>query len=166
MRISIIGSFRKHFSEILILREQLLRHGHTVTSPIGNEILKPGVDFVRFDSDDAYRTDAHVQTIAMHRILSADCCYVCCVDQYVGRTTCYEIGRIIQARRPLYFSERPDDLPVDLHDDHIIPRQLLGATCSEPSFSPKQARFQGSPQYVEFELDILNGNFRDESQLR
>ena len=39
---------------------------------------------------------------------------------YVGRTTCYEIGRIIQENRPLYFSESPQDLPLYVPKSHVF----------------------------------------------
>ena len=72
-------------------------------------------------SDPEDSSDAEVQTIALHRIPSADA-GLCSSPgrRCVGKTTCYEIGRIIHSRRPLYFSEHPDDLPLHVPDLHVV----------------------------------------------
>ena len=41
-------------------------------------------------------------------------------DGDVGRATAYEIGRLVQAGRPLYFSAAPDDLPLAVPDSHVL----------------------------------------------
>src|SRR4051794_5310793 len=112
--IAIIGSFRQHYKEVLDAWEVFTRAGIEVTSPKGTSILEGGIPFVRFESDEGRLSDEEVQLIALHRILRASVVYTVAPNGYVGRTTCYEIGRIIQARKPIYFSERPVDLPISI----------------------------------------------------
>lgn len=118
--VAVIGSFRQHYeSAVLPAVHALRRNGLIVTSPLAHDINVPGIDFVRFASDNHEHTDAQVQTLALHRILRADFTYVVAPGGYVGRTTCYEIGRVIQARRPLIFSDHPLDLPILVPESHI-----------------------------------------------
>jgi hypothetical protein len=133
---AIIGSFKQHYEEIRVVWQRFNTVGLHVTSPKGTPIIKPGIPFVRFESDPAHWSDAFVQTVALHRIVRADFVYVVTLGGYVGRTTCYEIGRIIQAARPIYFSEHPHDLPIAVPDSHIIDSKLLVARIADGTFDP------------------------------
>lgn len=111
-RIAIIGSFRRHYEIVRTAIHIFRGAGLEVTSPLGTEVIEPGVDFVRFTSDPEEDDDPTVQSVTLQRIFSADMTFVVAPEGYVGRTTCYEIGRLAQARMPIYFSEPPDDLPL------------------------------------------------------
>lgn len=118
--VAVIGSFRQHYETAVLPAIRVFRsQGLSVTSPLAHKIEVPGIEFVRFASDRDDHTDAEVQTLALHRILRADFTYVVAPGGYVGRTTCYEIGRVVQARRPVVFSERPQDLPILVPESHI-----------------------------------------------
>lgn len=131
--LAIIGSFRQHYNHVRAAISAAAQYDWTVTSPLGHDIVEPGIDFVRFDSDSADFDDPTVQSVALHRILRADLVYVVAPGGYVGRTTCYEIGRIVGGGRPLYFSERPADLPIAVPDAAIGPLdQLLSSVRTEP----------------------------------
>lgn len=119
--VAIIGSFRKHFQEVEDCLKVFLGRGIEVTSPPpGSVILDPDRLFVRLSSDPGAASDPLVQTRALHRILRADAVYVVSVGGYVGTTTAYEIGRVVQTRCPLYFYERPRDLPILIPDNHVV----------------------------------------------
>ena len=119
--VAIIGSFRQHFRQVTDCVSAFTSRGIEVTSPpLGSEVLDPDKLFVRLSSDPAAASDPLVQTRALHRILRADVVYVVAVGGYVGPTTAYEIGRIIHSQHPLYFSERPGDLPILVPDDHVV----------------------------------------------
>lgn len=119
-KIAIIGSFRRHYGKILSVIDKFKKNGLEVTSPAGTEIIEPDIEFVRFTSDSAESDDSTVQSITIRRIFAADIVYVVAPDGYIGRTTCYEIGRLVQAQIPVYFSEVPKDLPVYVPDEFII----------------------------------------------
>jgi len=118
--VAIIGSFKQHMADIGDAKEVFEQVGIAVLTPIDIEIIEPSIPFVRLVKDDPIQSDSTVQTITLHRILRADAVYVMAPKGYVGRTTCYEIGRIMQARRPIYFSEHPIDLPIQIPPSHII----------------------------------------------
>jgi hypothetical protein len=118
--VSIIGSFRQFYDEVLCAWRSFTAAGWHITSPRGSPVIRPGIPFVRFVTDQIDWDDATVQTATLHRILRADLTYVVAPFGYVGRTTCYELGRIIQADQPVYFSARPDDLPIAVPDQHVV----------------------------------------------
>lgn len=119
-RVALIGSFKQRYSEVMSALNAFRQVGIEVTSPLGAAVLKEGINFVRFESDDANMSDASVQSVTLRRIFSADLVYVVAPEGYVGRTTCYEIGRVLQAGIPIYFSERPTDLPIQVPASHIM----------------------------------------------
>jgi hypothetical protein len=112
----VIGSFKtqENYRAVLSSIQAFRNEGWTVTSPAGSPVIKAGVDFVRFTTDIESASDAEVQSRTLERIMGADLTFVTAPNGYVGRTTCYEIGRLVQARRPLFFSELPKDLPIQV----------------------------------------------------
>jgi hypothetical protein len=125
-KIAIIGSFKHHFEEVQTVVNIFRSHNIINTTPIGSSIIEPGVDFVRFDDDLTDEPDEVVQTITLKRIFEAGVVYVVAPAGYVGRTTCYEIGRIFQRKMPIYFSSHPKDLPIKLPVTHIIgPEEMV-----------------------------------------
>ncbi len=127
VKVAVIGSFRKHYAAVLEAIRTFGDSGWTVTSPSGSDVLDSEIEFVRFESDDPVLSDAEVQSVTLERIFSADVTYVVAPEGYVGRTTCYEIGRLIQAQRPVYMSHRPDDLPIRVAERFVLsPADLVG----------------------------------------
>lgn len=155
--ISIIGSFRQHYREVLAAWSKFHRAGWTVTSPLGSAVVKEGIPFVRFETDEPSWDDAMVQTVALHRILRACLTYVVAPDGYVGRTTCYELGRILQANQPVYFSDQPADLPLALPSAHVLaPEQLIARFATERP-TPLFSRETGT--YAERERQLVAGTY-------
>jgi hypothetical protein len=118
--VALVGSFRRFFTEIQNHRDVFESAGWRVTSPAKAEVLEEDIEFVRLSTDDRDEDDATVQSRAMARILGADLVFVIAPDGYVGKTTSYEIGRIVQARRPIFFSSLPNDLPIEVHPTRVI----------------------------------------------
>jgi hypothetical protein len=114
VRVAVIGSFKQHYQTVLDAIGAFRSARWTVTSPAGSEVLRPGIDFVRFSTDAPAHSDELVQSRTLLNIFRADLTYVVAPAGYVGRTTCYEIGRLVQASRPVYFSNAPKDLPVSV----------------------------------------------------
>jgi len=157
--VAIIASFRQHYEEALRALQVFHDNGIEVTSPKGTPIVEPGIAFVRFRSDCAQATDGTVQSIAMHRILRANAVYVVAPDGYVGRTTCYEIGRVIQAARPVYFSERPTDLPICVPEDHIATPQELAEVLIRPDGRLTSLHTDGHSRCCQLERRLLDGDY-------
>ena len=131
--VAIIGSFRKHYSLVLAAHRVFVAAGLKITSPLGAPPIGSGTEeFVRFTSDRADWSEEMIETVALHRILRADVTYVIAPDGYVGRTTAYEIGRAIQAARPIVFSELPLDIPLGVSDSSVMtPEELVAALAGE-----------------------------------
>lgn len=123
--ISVIGSFRKHYGAILAAVREFRRVGFTVESPSGAPIIDPDVEFVRLEGDAPHRSDVDIQARTMDKLLRSSTIYVVAPGGYIGRTTCYEIGRLIQSGQTLYFSERPADLPIMIGEGHICTPEEL-----------------------------------------
>ncbi|MCK3831604.1 hypothetical protein [Pseudomonas fluorescens] len=135
--ISVIGSFRKHNEQIQQVCEKLRGAGMSVASPQGNQVIDKDVEFVRFDSDSATSSDAAIQLLALHRILRSDLIYAVVPEGYIGKTTSYEVGRILQSSTPIYFSDRPLDLPVHIADQFVMDTDILLGHICDPQWQPK-----------------------------
>ncbi|WP_447912995.1 hypothetical protein [Microbacterium phyllosphaerae] len=134
--VAVIGSFRSHLADVLSARETFRAVGIDVTTPLGSTVLEQDAEFVRFESDPPGSGDAAVQSMALHRILRAEAVFVVAPEGYVGRTTCYEVGRCMQAARPLYFSHPPLDLPIDVPPSHVVTAGELAAYILEGVTAP------------------------------
>ena len=125
MKVAVIGSFKQHYQAVKDVIGVFRDAGLHVTSPAGSDLAVAGVDFVRFVTDRAEYSDAEIQAVTLCNIFEADAVYVVAPGGYVGRTTCYEIGRIIQVGKPLYFSEHVDDLPIRIPPNHVVSAEEL-----------------------------------------
>lgn len=156
---SIIGSFRQFYDDVLSAWRSFAAAGWRITSPLGSPIIRPGIPFVRFVTDPDDWDDATVQTAALHRILRADLTYVIAPGGYVGRTTCYELGRIIQAAQPVYFSEQPRDLPIAVPDHHVMG---VGALVRRFSINrPQSLSAESNGTNTDWEYRLLRHDYLD-----
>ena len=160
--VGIIGSFKQHYSEVLDALRTLRRIGVEVTTPTGASILKDGVDFVRFQTDSSLHDDSTIQSITLHRLLRSEFVYVVAPDGYIGRTTCYEIGRLLQAKMPLYFSSMPRDIPINLPESHILTLEQLTAGINNNMFTPIWPfHDEGLGLFGDLEKEIICGKYRN-----
>jgi hypothetical protein len=159
LRVAVIGSFRQHYHAVLESIGDFRAAGWVVTSPAGTKILEEGIDFVRFASDDAARTNAEVQSSTLGNIFGAHLVYVVAPNGYVGRTTCYEIGRLIQAHRSVYLSHQPLDLPVHVPDRFVVDVRELVARLGAGERLESWYDF-GDDELARFERDLTHGNVR------
>lgn len=128
--IAIIGSFRAHYSTILETMKVFEDAAVTVTSPRRSRVIDADRDFVRLESDPPNCDDPEIQLKALHKILGAQAVYVVAPGGYVGKTTCYEIGRVHERGIPLFFSEMPNDLPIPVSRNSIVSPNVLAERLS------------------------------------
>ncbi len=159
--IAIIGSFRQHYEEVIQALTLFQSLGVKITTPKGTNIIKEGIPFIRFESDCDEWSDEMVQLVALHRILRADIIFVVAPKGYVGRTTCYEIGRIIQAQKPIYFSEMPKDLPIYIPDSNICSAEVLTRQIKSGAFKSMQLHGNSSSEIERLEMDLINGKYKE-----
>lgn len=137
MTCSLIGSFRKHYPTVCQIAKVFEDVGIRVLSPKVSEIVDPDEWFVRLDTDNQDHSPVEIQLIALSRILRSSFVYIVCPDGYVGNTTCYEIGRIVERRIPLFFSEFPKDLPMPIPDGSVIAAGDLAARIADRGKLPQ-----------------------------
>jgi hypothetical protein len=154
--VAVIGSFKQHYVAVCGAIALFRDAGWTVTSPAGTEILEEGIDFVRFSSDDTSLSDACVQSVTLRNIFAADLVYVVAPEGYVGRTTCYEVGRLIQARRPVYVSAHPIDLPVQVPAHFVLSPEALVARFAMGAV-PVGWYDEGNDQLATIERELTRG---------
>lgn len=114
MQCSIIGSFRKYYEDIVEIIDLFEDIGISILSPKKSYVTDPDREFVFLESDDLNYTPVEIQLIAFNRILRSNFVYVYCPHGYIGRTTAYEIGRVVERQIPIFFSDMPKDLPIFL----------------------------------------------------
>lgn len=114
--------------------------------------MNPGAEFVVTSTDPDGLAYHLIEAIAMHRILRADMVYTHAPGGYVGKTTCYEIGRVLQAGRPLYFSEEPRDLPIAVPETAIVPASDLISWLQSHKPEPIIASLEGQEEVLEKRL--------------
>lgn len=160
--VAIIGSFKKHNDAVQTACSFFRAENVVVTSPLGAQVLQEGVSFVRFETDPHNWPDHAIQTLALHRIFAADLVYVIAPSGYIGRTTCYEIGRIIQRRQPLYFSEHPEDLPIEVPFACILNCKQLLELIKTPDWTPHWLFDDSSLSNNSLEQELIAGILRNE----
>ena len=111
MRIAVIGSFGRHYDAVERAMAVFAQAGMAIASPRAGALLADSED-VRFTDDDPGLGEAELQVFTLERIMAADVVYVVAPDHYVGRATSYEIGRLVQAAVPMYFSASVSDPPI------------------------------------------------------
>lgn len=124
--VSIIGSFRQHYPLVVRAARELAALGIAVRSPKICRIINPGSDYARFETDPPESPDQLIQAVTLAKILSSDLVYVVAPGGYVGRTTCYELGRIHERSIPVYFSAVPRDLPIEISPGSVLCVHDLG----------------------------------------
>jgi hypothetical protein len=160
--VSIIGSFKQHNESIQLVCATLRSAGIAVTSPVGSTIVQKGIDFVRFPCDPPDWSNPAVQSRALQRIFSADLVYVVAPAGYVGKTTCYEIGRVLQRRQPIYFSAQPLDLPLHVPTSFVFDEVELLRRVSDPSWEPIWLFELDGDHASGLERDLIKGMLRNE----
>ncbi|MFB9662198.1 hypothetical protein ACFQS3_05700 [Glycomyces mayteni] len=116
---AIIGSFRKHYKEVVDAALKFESSSISVLSPPVSRIVDPKANFVRFETDALDSTDHQIQTETFARIFKSDFVYVVTPGGYIGRTTCFELGRILERGIPVFYSEEPDDLPISIASESV-----------------------------------------------
>lgn len=160
--VAVIGSFKQHNAQVQQVCRDLRAAGIRVISPRGDSLVKEGINFVRFHSDNPEWSDPAVQSLALHRILAADLVYVVVPGGYIGRTTCYEVGRVVQSRQPIYFSEMPLDLPLRVPEQHVLDIATLLSRVTDASWRPNWLHESDQDHASTLERDLLEGKFRDD----
>jgi hypothetical protein len=130
MNITIIGSFRKYYDEICGLIDVFKSAGITVLSPKKSVIVSELNGFVFLQSDSMYIKPYQIQQRVFDNILHSDFVYVWNPNGYIGLSTAYEIGRISEIGKTMYFKEYTKELPIYLPDSNIKSPEQIKELCA------------------------------------
>lgn len=155
MKCSIIGSFRKYYQEVIRIIDVFKKADIEVVSPKKSQITDEINDFVILRTDKT-NNPIEIQLITFNRILRSDFIYVYNPSGYVGRTTCYELGKIEQKNIPIYYFAKPRDLPILLFSSSIISPDALSSFYKKHGSLPKQEPIGISDKIIKLYDALLN----------
>ena len=72
---------------------------------------------------------------------------------------------MLQCRRPLYFSEKPLDLPIGVPASHILTPEGLCEQIGTGAFVPSELYASQTSAAFDLELDLLAGHYRDDDDI-
>lgn len=124
-KIVLLGSFRKHYTEICECLSFFKKHDILVLSPLGSMIRDQKDGFVFFQTDDSTLEPYQIEQQVLEKIKQADLVFVCNVDGYLGKTTSFEIGFCKAHGIPLCFLEKPKDLFYFLKNEKIYSKEMV-----------------------------------------
>lgn len=119
MRITVIGSFRKYYEDICKLIDQFEKNNIKVMSPKKSFIVDNIDGFVVLNTDGKDQKPFIIQEHVFENIKKSTVVYVWNPGGYLGNSTCYEIGKVMEMRKPIVFKEFPKDLPIKVQDGMI-----------------------------------------------
>ncbi|MBO1740397.1 hypothetical protein [Leifsonia sp. TF02-11] len=90
----IIGSYRRHFAQILSVKSALEDRGVQVLAPESDQIVNPGESFALLESDED-RTPRQVQDRIFSLVRRADFLVLANIDGYLGAAATMELGYAI-----------------------------------------------------------------------
>lgn len=114
MNITIIGSFRKYYKDICNVIDIFEENKINVLSPKKSYITDEKDGFVILDSDQKGLKPYIIQEHVFVNISNSNFIYVWNPNGYLGNSTCFEIGKIMEMKKPLFFKEIPKDLPIQV----------------------------------------------------
>ncbi|MEU6745339.1 NUDIX hydrolase [Spirillospora sp. NPDC046719] len=138
--VSLIGSFRQHYPQVLAAAQLFADAGITVKSPPMSRPTDHGRQFVRFASDSPSCSDHAIQAATLEKIFSSDLVYVVNPGGYIGRTTAYELGRIHERGLAVFYAEPPCDLPIDVPEGTVVSAGDLAAAVGGGGRRPRAVR--------------------------
>lgn len=106
--VTISGSFRKHLSYIIKVKEELEKKGTTILSPRFITPKNPDSEFVIFDGEEGL-TPLQLERYHLNSITKSDALIVCNPQGYVGASSLIEIGYAQALAKRIIFTEKPEE---------------------------------------------------------
>ena len=102
------GSYRKHWSYISSIKQDLLRSGVEVLSPRFKNLKDPGADFVRFEGEENM-SPIELGRYHLDMIDNSGALIICDEGGYVGASALMEIGYAHGIDKRIIFTEKPEE---------------------------------------------------------
>jgi hypothetical protein len=130
MKCVIIGSFKKHYSDMVSLIESLHKQGIVVSSPQKSWIVDEAQDFVMLASDtqnkDIPPTIHYIESRVLKCIDESSFVYLYNPEGYVGVSTAFELGYAVSKNIPVYSYMNPSDPMVMEFINKVMHPNALG----------------------------------------
>ncbi|MBP7057640.1 hypothetical protein KBB08_04110 [Candidatus Gracilibacteria bacterium] len=151
----VIGSFRRHLSEIGKITKQFREQQIEVLSPISDQGINHGADFVRLDMDNPDKTDRALQTAVLAKITRADFVYVANIDGYLGHSAAGEVIFCALRNRPTFYHDPiticNTDIPQNVAD--VLRTRSQNIYNHQQSATAQLAAFEALRAITQQELD-------------
>ena len=110
MKSLIIGSFRKHYDQMLDIIDHFNKAEIEVLSPNKAKIINPEDEFVILDSDPEHLSDKEIQDVVLSKIHKVDFVYLYNPEGYIGLSASFEIGYCHAHGIKIYAYEHSNEL--------------------------------------------------------
>lgn len=107
MKVTISGSFRKHFETIIEFKKQFEKIGIEILSPKSEKIISNKKGFILLENDSGNIN--HIEGLHLKAIAESDILYVICNEGYIGSSTAMEIGFANALNLPIFGNFLPND---------------------------------------------------------
>ncbi len=107
-KVTISGSFRKYFNQILEVREILLTEGIEVLSPRCTIPVDLEKEFVYLKGEESL-SPFEIENTRLELIRESDALVVCDPKGYVGPSALLEIGYAYALKKSVFFTEEPKE---------------------------------------------------------
>ncbi len=124
-RCVIIGSFRKHYKEILKIIDIFHKADIKVLSPKKSFIINPEDDFVLFNYDPKDKSKKEIEDAVLKKIRNVDFVYLANFNGYVGLSASFEIGYCHAIGKKVFALEPSEELCIEYIDGIKSPEEVV-----------------------------------------
>lgn len=121
----IIGSFRKHYDQIVNIIDILNKGGIEVLSPKKANIINPEDEFVVFDYDPKHLSYKKIEDKVLEKMHNVDFVYLYNPGGYIGLSASFEIGYCHAHSIKVYAFEKSNELCFQYVDEVKKPLEVI-----------------------------------------
>lgn len=121
----IIGSFRKHYREILKIIDIFHSVGIKNLSPKKSFIINPDDEFVLFNYDPKNRSKKEIEDAVLKKIHKVDFVYLANFNGYIGPSASFEIGYCHAHGIKVFALQSSEELCMEYIDDIKSPEEVV-----------------------------------------
>jgi hypothetical protein len=121
----IIGSFRKHYDDMINVIRLFHNKGIEVLSPKEAEILNPEDEFVVFDYDPKHLSERELEDLVLEKMHMCNFVYLVNPGGYIGLSASFEVGYCAAHGIDVYALERSTELCAKYIKDFLKPEEMV-----------------------------------------
>lgn len=121
----LIGSFRKHYKDIINVIKLFHDKGIEVLSPKKAKILNPDDEFVVFDYDPEHLSEKELEDLVLKKMHKCHFVYLVNPGGYIGLSASFEVGYCAAHGIDVYAAEPSTELCAKYIKDFIKPEEMV-----------------------------------------